>query len=294
MKRIEEIQMELADRVGRWTKGASRLETGIPGFVLIRGDRPTEPLSYTMESSVCLIAQGRKRVFLGEESYLFDDRHFLITSVDLPVVAQILEASEERPYLGLTLELDRKAIAQLILEVESSHSSSGTSDKGIEVSEASEPVLEAFRRLIDLLDSPKDITVIGPLIKREIFYRILTGEQGPKLRRMVTAGSHSNRIASTIHWLRKNFAAPVKIDDLASYAGMSQSTFHHHFRSVTAMSPLQFQKRLRLNEARRLMLADHIDAATAAFQVGYESPSQFSREYKRLFGAPPSQDIKNI
>ncbi|MCF4114900.1 MULTISPECIES: AraC family transcriptional regulator [Dethiosulfovibrio] len=292
--RIDTIQRALAMEIDRRTRTRPRLETEIAGLVLIRGNSPTEPLSYTMDSSICLIAQGRKRIFLGEESYIYDDRHFLITSVDLPVVAQILEASEEKPYLGLTLELDKKTIAQLIMEVDSKHANSRRQDRGMEISEATPNMLEAFLRLVNLLKSPEDLPVLGPMVKREIFYRLLTGEQGPKLRRIVTAGSHSHSIANTIEWLRRNFADQIKMDELASRSGMSQSTFHHHFRSVTAMSPLQFQKRLRLNEARRLMLTERLDAATAAFQVGYESPSQFSREYKRLFGAPPAQDVKNM
>ncbi|EFC91076.1 transcriptional regulator, AraC family [Dethiosulfovibrio peptidovorans DSM 11002] len=251
--RIDTIQRALAMEIDRRTRTRPRLETEIAGLVLIRGNSPTEPLSYTMDSSICLIAQGRKRIFLGEESYIYDDRYFLITSVDLPVVAQVLEASEATPNM-----------------------------------------LEAFLRLVNLLKSPEDLPVLGLMIKREIFYRLLVGEQGPKLRRIVTAGNHSHSIASTIEWLRRNFADQIKMDELASRSGMSQSTFHHHFRSVTAMSPLQFQKRLRLNEARRLMLTERLDAATAAFQVGYESPSQFSREYKRLFGTPPAQDVKNM
>ncbi len=162
------------------------------------------------------------------------------------------------------------------------------------VSEVPLPLLNAFQRLIDLLDDPESIPVLAPLVHREIFYRLLVGEQGPRLRQIVTAGSHSHQIARAIDWLKDNFKEPLRVDDLAAYSGMSTSSFHHHFRSLTAMSPLQFQKRLRLNEARQLMLTERLDAASASFQVGYESPSQFSREYNRLFGAPPLRDIRNL
>ena len=162
------------------------------------------------------------------------------------------------------------------------------------VSEVSLPLLNAFQRLIDLLDQPEDIPILAPLIQREILYRLLMGEQGPRLRQMGAAGSQSHQIARAIDWLKANFSQPLRVDDLAAHARMSTSAFHHHFRALTAMSPLQFQKWLRLHEARRLMLTEHLDAATAAFQVGYESPSQFSREYNRLFGAPPLRDITSL
>jgi AraC-like DNA-binding protein len=245
-------------------------------------------------SSICLIAQGSKHVMLGEDTYVYDANHFLITSVDLPVVAQIIEASREKPYLGLRLELDQRTVAELM--VDSSHALPRTPQAGraMAVSEIPLPLLNAFQRLIDLLDEPEGIPILAPLAQREIFYRLLVGEQGPRLRQIATAGSHSHQIARAIDWLKDNFSQPLRVDDLAAYSGMSTSSFHHHFRSLTAMSPLQFQKRLRLNEARQLMLTKRLDAATASFQVGYESPSQFSREYSRLFGAPPLRDIKNL
>ena len=165
---------------------------------------------------------------------------------------------------------------------------------GIAVSEISSPLLDAFNRLIDLLEKPEDISALAPLVKQEIFYRLLTGEQGPLLRQITTVGNHGYQISRAIDWMKENFSKPVKIEELASKAGLSLSAFHNHFRSMTAMSPLQYQKRMRLNEARRLMLTEHIDASRAAFRVGYESPSQFSREYSRQFGAPPKRDIKNL
>jgi len=226
---------------------------------------------------------------------VYDAHHFLITSVDLPVVAQVIEASKKKPYLGLVLELDQRAISQLMVD---SHLPlprvQPAASRGMAVSEVSLPLLNAFQRLLDLLDEPVSIPILAPLIQREILYRLLVGEQGPRLRQIGAAGSQSHQIARAIDWLKGNFTKPLRIDDLAASAQMSTSTFHHHFRALTAMSPLQFQKWLRLHEARRLMLVEHQDASSAAFQVGYESPSQFSREYSRLFGKPPLRDITNL
>jgi len=286
--------LNLADRIARWTAGKNRFDTPIRGLSLHRWETPTEPTSYMLAPSICLIGQGRKRLFLGEQSYIYDRHRFLISSVELPVVSQIIEASHDKPYLGLTMELDLRMIAQLMLDhgLPSVHT---TKDRiGVAVSELSTSLLDAFNRLLDLLEQPDDIAALAPLIQQEIFYRLLTGEQGPRLRQITSAGNHSYQIARAIDWLKENFSKPVKVEDLAKTVGMSASAFHNHFRSMTAMSPLQFQKKMRLNEARRLMLADHLDASRAAFEVGYESPSQFSREYSRLFGAPPLRDIRNL
>ncbi len=292
--RLGIAQAELAERIARWTGEDNRLTTAIPSLTLHRWETPAEPTSYMLPPSVCLIAQGSKRVFLGEDVYGYDANHFLITSVGLPVVAQIIEASSEKPYLGLTLELDLRTLAQLMVDSSWPLPRKPQAGRGMAVSEVPLPLLHAFLRLIDLLDEPDDIPVLAPLAQREIFYRLLVGDQGQRLRQIVTAGSHSHQIARAIDWLKDNFKEPLRVEDLAAHSGMSTSSFHHHFRSLTAMSPLQFQKRLRLNEARQLMLTERLDAATASFLVGYESPSQFSREYSRLFGAPPLRDIKNL
>lgn len=291
---LEVIHAELAGRIARWTKENNTLATAIPSLTLHRWETPTEPTSYTLPPSICLIAQGAKRVMLGEDSYVYDASHFLITSVDLPVVAQIVEASREKPYLGLTLELDLRTISQLMVDSSYPLPHKPQAGRAMAVSEVPLPLLNAFQRLIDLLDEPEDIPILAPLVQREICYRLLVGDQGPRLRQIAAAGSHSHQIARAIVWLKDNFNQPLRVDDLATYSGMSTSSFHHHFRSLTAMSPLQFQKRLRLNEARQLMLTKRLDAATASFQVGYESPSQFSREYSRLFGTPPLRDIANL
>ncbi|HCE3285876.1 AraC family transcriptional regulator [Vibrio parahaemolyticus] len=285
---------KLAKLIDRWTRNANQYDTPISGLRFSRWTTPTPPTSYTHNPSICLIAQGRKRVLLGEESFIYDANHFLISSVDLPIITNIIEASEEQPYLGLIMELDLTEISQLIVDSELAFTQSKEAQKGIAVGELSESLLDAFVRLAELLDEGQNIKILAPIIKREIFYRLLMSEQGTRLHQIVTAGSHSHQIAKAIDWLKNNFVKPLSVGDLASYTGMSKSSFYTHFRSMTSMTPLQFQKKLRLSEARRLMLTENLDAMAATFKVGYESPSQFSREYSRLFGAPPSKDIKSL
>lgn len=300
VKRENEAE-ELASSKAAFTEKLARLtlekddpETAIEALTIRRGEELTELTSYIHEPSICLIAQGAKRVHLGEDVYEYNANKYLIASVNLPIVAQVLEASKEKPYLSLKLNLDQREISKMMVDSNLPMSRKSQADRGMAVSEVSLPLLKSFHRLIDLLDSPEDIPILSPLIQKEILYRLLTGEQGRRLRQIASAGSHSNQISRAIDWLKENFTEPLKVSELAAGVCMSTSTFHHHFRSMTAMSPLQFQKSLRLHEARQLMLTEHMDAATAAFQVGYESPSQFSREYSRQFGAPPLKDIKNL
>ncbi|HHF3042338.1 TPA: AraC family transcriptional regulator N-terminal domain-containing protein [Vibrio diabolicus] len=285
---------KLAKHIEKWANGANQYDTEIPGLRFSRWATPTPPTSYTHNPSICLIAQGRKRVLLGEDSFVYDANHFLISSVDLPIIANIIEASEDKPYLGVIMELDLTEISQLIVDSELTFNQSKEAQKGIAVGELSEPLLDAFLRLIELLDEGQNIKILAPIIKREVFYRLLITEQGARLNQIVTAGSHSHQIAKAIDWLKNNFVKPLSVSELAAYSGMSKSAFYTHFRSMTSMTPLQFQKKLRLSEARRLMLTENLDAMATTFKVGYESPSQFSREYSRLFGAPPSKDIKSL
>ncbi|MCZ2367959.1 AraC family transcriptional regulator [Vibrio diabolicus] len=285
---------KLAKHIEKWANGANQYDTEIPGLRFSRWATPTPPTSYTHNPSICLIAQGRKRVLLGEDSFVYDANHFLISSVDLPIIANIIEASEDKPYLGVIMELDLTEISQLIVDSELTFNQSKEAQKGIAVGELSEPLLDAFLRLIELLNEGQSIKILAPIIKREIFYRLLITEQGARLNQIVTAGSHSHQIAKAIDWLKNNFVKPLSVSELAAYSGMSKSAFYTHFRSMTSMTPLQFQKKLRLSEARRLMLTENLDAMATTFKVGYESPSQFSREYSRLFGAPPSKDIKSL
>ena len=284
----------LGQSIAQWTDKGDQLVTAIPGLSLYRRDEPTKPMSGMYEPSICLIAQGAKRVLLGDETYVYDAQHFLITSVNLPTVAQIIKASRERPWLGLKLKLDQREISQLMVNSNLPPLRTQQSSRGMAIGEVTLPLISAFQRLIDLLAEPKDIPILAPIIQREIVYRLLVGDQGARLRQMASAGSQSQQIARAIDWLKSHFTNPVRIEDLATQVKMSTSTFHHHFRALTAMSPLQYQKWLRLNEARRLMLSERLDATSAAFEVGYQSPSQFSREYSRSFGAPPLRDITNL
>jgi AraC-like DNA-binding protein len=277
--------------IARWTEQGEMHTTAIPGLSLFRREEPTEPISGMYEPSVCLVAQGAKRVMLGDDTYVYDANHYLITSVHLPTIVQIIEASPDKPYLGLRLKFDLREVSQLMVDSNLPQPRPQQSNRGMATGEVTLQLINAFVRLIDLLADEKAIPILAPVIQREIIYRLLVGDQGERLRQIATAGSQSQQIAKAIGWLKNNYSQAISMDNLAAQANMSTSTFHHHFRSLTALSPLQYQKQLRLQEARRLMLAERMDAANAAFQVGYESPSQFSREYNRMFGAPPLRDI---
>jgi AraC-like DNA-binding protein len=299
MQNIDNNNLEVAiealgTSIARLTEKGELHTTAVSGLSLFRREEPTEPITGMYEPSVCLVAQGAKRVLLGDDTYVYDAHHYLITSVHLPTVVQIIEASREKPYLGLRLMLDQREISQLMVDSNLPPPRVQQSSRGMATGEVTLPLLTAIQRLIDLLAEQQDIPILAPIIQREIIYRLLVGDQGERLRQIASAGSQSHQIARAIDWLKGNYSQPLSIDNLAAQVRMSISTFHHHFRSMTALSPLQFQKQLRLQEARRLMLAERMDAATAAFQVGYESPSQFSREYNRLFGAPPLRDITNL
>ena len=284
----------LRQSIARWTDKEGLLVTAIPGVSLARRDAPTPPTSSLYEPSICVIAQGVKCVLLGDDTYVFDAHHFLLTSVDLPTVVQILHASREQPYLSLLVQLDPREMAQLMADSHLPSPQAQHSSRGMATGAVTVPLLSACQRLLDLLAAPQDIPILAPLIQREILYRLLVGEQGTRLRQIALAGSPSQQITQAIAWLKRHCTIPLRIEDLAAQAHMSPSTFHHHFRELTAMSPLQYQKWLRLNEARRLMLMERLDATAAALQVGYASPSQFSREYRRVFGAPPLRDITSL
>lgn len=284
---------KLAQQIDKWTaSGANQVETEIDGLSLVRWASVTPPTSYTHNPSICLIAQGKKRVILGEESYVYDASHFLVSSVNLPIIANIMEATPKSPYLGVVMELDLQVISELISESEDLFSNDQQTQKGIAVGLLSESLLDAFIRLLGLLDERDNVKILAPIIQREILYRLLTTEQGILLHQIVKAESRSYQISKAIEWLKSNFFKPFSANELAAHSGMSISAFYTHFRLVTAMTPLQFQKKLRLNEARRLMLTESLDATATAFKVGYESPSQFSREYRRFFGESPLKDIK--
>ena len=291
---METAREELGSAIARLSGKNEHLETAIPGLSLYRRTKVTEPYSALYEPCVCVVAQGAKRVVLGEDSYIYDAQHFLLTSLNLPTVVQIAKASEAKPCLGIVLKLNLHEVAQMMADSKLPPPRERPPGRGMATGEITFPLLTAFKRLLDLLSEPEDIPILAPIIQREILCRLLLSDQGARLRQIASAGSQGNQIAQAIDWLKGNYTKPLRIDDLAAQVYMSPSTFHHHFRQLTAKSPLQYQKWLRLNEARRLMLTEKFDAATAALEVGYESPSQFNREYRRLFGQPPLRDISKL
>ncbi len=255
---------------------------------------PSEPCHSVSVPAFCVIAQGSKEVFLGNDRYQYDPMHYLLATVELPIVSQILEASKEQPYLSLRFDLDPILVGSVMVEAGYPSPQSRANVKAIDVSLLNAPLLDAIVRLIRLLDAPAEARVLMPLIAREIIYRLLMGEQGSRLRHIAVLGGYTHHMARAIERLRKDFKEPLRIESIARELGMSVSGFHHHFKSVTAMSPLQFQKQLRLQEARRLMLGESLDATSAAYRVGYDDASHFNREYKRLFGAPPMRDVERL
>ena len=246
------------------------------------------------QPAFCVVAQGRKQALLGEEVFHYDPGHYLIYTIDLPLTFRVEEASQERPYLGFRLNLDSALVASVMMESGIEAKKGDVSLKAMDVAPTDADLLDAVVRLVRLLDAPVERKVLAPLIIREIVFRLLAGGQSARLRHLLALGADTHRIARAIGHLRENFDQPLRMDDIARELGMSVSGFHHHFKSVTAMSPLQFQKQIRLQEARRLMLGEDLDAASAGFRVGYEDPSYFSREYKKLFGAPPQRDIGRL
>jgi AraC-like DNA-binding protein len=281
---------ELKHCIERFTGRDGLHPTAIAPLSLSRASGPSQPVQTIHEPALGIVAQGSKRVMLADEIYRYDAAHFLLVSVGLPVTTQVIEASPESPYLGLRIALDPGQIGELILPAGASEPP-GRPQRGLAVSRAEPPLLDAVVRLLHLLDSPRDIGVLAPLVLREITYRLLVGEQGPRLRQIAAANGQTRRVAAATNWLKHNFARPFSSEALAREVHMSPSGLQHHFKAVTAMSPLQYQKRLRLQEARRLMLSEGLDAASAGFRVGYQSPSQFSRDYRRLFGQPPQRDM---
>ncbi len=243
---------------------------------------------------LAILIQGKKKALLGEETYCYGASQYLVVSVDLPLSGFVVEATPDKPYLGFKLNLDPRQLCDIIVQTSPSARQKEDSVRGLFVSTADTSLLDCAIRLTRLLDTPQDIPILAPMIVREIYYRLLIGEQGEAVRQIATSGSNMQRIAEVIQLINADFTQPMRVEDLAEQVSMSPSSFHHHFKQVTSMSPIQYQKQLRLLEARRLMLAENSNAASAAYDVGYESPSQFSREYRRLFGAPPSRDIARI
>lgn len=284
---------EIAAILHRHCQDDGTVETAIPGLLLFRGSRTDVPTCAIMASVFALMVQGAKRITVGDETYDYDARHCLISSVDLPMFSRITRASASEPYLGLGLLLDPLKIGELAAAIPQNRLP-GNVDRGIAVGMLSAEIQGAALRLARLLDAPADIPVLAPIFERELLYRLLTSALGSRLRQAAASGSHSHQIVRAIDWLKSNLDQPISIDRLASLSNMSKSSLHHHFKALTAMTPLQYQKQMRLHEARRLMLATDTDAASAAHHVGYESPSQFNREYRRMFGTPPGRDIAQL
>ncbi|GAB1792699.1 MULTISPECIES: AraC family transcriptional regulator [Priestia] len=287
-------QYELSRLIGRLCKQDGVHPTTIPSLFLIRESIITEPISRVNEPSFCIILQGEKEVLLGEERFLYGPGHYIVASVDLPVTGQVIKASADSPYLAFKLEFTSSQVLEVLNGTDFKTGQGKNAKRAMYVSEIEPSLLNAVVRLASLLGTPKHIPVLAPLLKKEILYWILQGPHGEALEQMALEGSNASRIREVIDHIINNYEESFRIEELAEIANMSVSSLHRHFKDVTAMSPIQFQKRLRLQEARRLLLAESLDVADVAFRVGYESQSQFSREYSRMFGFPPRVDIKRM
>ena len=288
--RMRADQEELAERIARATPHEGTVEVQ-PGLHFRRCSRPTERLHSFTKPSFCVIAQGSKELVVGDDHFRYDPAHYMISTVELPMIGQIVAASPERPYLGLWLVLDPSVITSVMVESGVVQRGDGSGVKSVDVSALDANLLDATLRLVRLVDVSAEYRVLAPLVIRELVYRLLAGAQAGRLRHLATLGGHAHRMVRAVEKLRMNFTKPLRIEEVARELGMSVSGFHAHFRAVTAMSPLQFQKQLRLQEARRLMLSEDLDAAEAGYRVGYDDASHFNREYKRHFGEPPMRDI---
>ena len=288
-----EVRTRLARKIADRTRAEGDMPTEIPGLRLYRRTATSACTSAAYEPSLVVFVQGKKRINVGKTTYICDGSNFLLTSIDLPVVSQVIAATEAEPILGLVLKLEMPAVREILSQQEFHHLHVESAEaRGMAVGVSSIELLDACVRLVDLLDSPQDIPFLSNLIQREVIYRLLRSPQGKHLRAIATLGEQSHRTAKAVEWLRMNYAKPLRVEELATMARMGVSTLHHQFRSLTAMSPLQYQKQLRLHVARERMINEGLDAASAAFEVGYESASQFNREYSRFFGQPPMRDVK--
>lgn len=293
VQRAQANRAELAERIARAVPADGAVDP-LPGLHLARASAPLGKLHGVMQPAFCVIAQGSKEVLLGDHRYVYDPAHYLIATVDLPRTSRILEASPERPYLSLTLELTPALVGSVMADADQVAAPREANVRAMDVSPLDAALQDAVVRLVRLLDAPDEAHVLLPLVTREVVYRLLMGRQGARLRYLAVQGGYAPHIARAVERLQRDYDKPLRIEQIARDLGMSVSGFHHHFKAVTAMSPLQFQKRLRLQEARRLMLTEGFDAASAAFRVGYQDASHFSREYKGLFGAPPLRDVQQL
>jgi AraC-like DNA-binding protein len=284
---------ELVELIARGVREDGTLEP-LKGLFLRRSSSSKESLHAVVDPAFCVIAQGSKEIFLGNERYQYDPAHYLLIAAELPLVGHVLDASRERPYLSLRLDLDSTLVGSVMVEAGHPFPQNHADVRAIDVSALDAGLLDAVVRLVRLLETPTEAPFLAPLIMREIVYRLLMGEQGVRLHHIAAQTGYSAPIVKAIERLHKDFDQPIRIDIIARELGMSVSGFHHRFKAVTAMSPLQFQKRLRLQEARRLMLGEGLDAANTAYRVGYNDASHFNREYKSLFGLPPMRDVERL
>jgi len=289
-----ELRVELAGKIASLVGKEENRITEIAGLSLHRRTSPTPPCRTTYHPGVIVVAQGIKQATLGRTGFIYDESRFLLTAVDLPIVSWVAEATEEVPCLVLSLRLDMSMVRELLGREEIHVAEVPSDSPAISIGETTAEFLNACCRLLHLLDSPEDIPFLSGLIQREIIYRVLRGPVGARLRAVATLGDRSHRTAKAIAWITTNYAKPLHVEELAQLASMGVSTLHHHFRMLTSMSPLQYQKQLRLQSARSLMLNNGLDAASAAFEVGYESATQFNREYSRFFGQPPMRDVRAL
>jgi AraC-like DNA-binding protein len=294
VRRAEALRVELAQLLERRTGSDGRHETAISALRMYRFSHPTERTPVIQEPAVYVVVQGRKQVSIGEETYIYDPSQYLAVSVDLPAIGNVLEASPEEPYLCLTLAVDARELAALIVESGRPTPRDDHDGRGLYVNPLQWELLDCFLRLVRLLDAPHDLPILVPLVLRELHYRLLQSEQFGRLAQIAIGDSRLRRVSAALAWIRTHFAEKLEIEALAKRAHMSPSALHSHFKAVTAVSPIQYQKRLRLQEARRLLLAGATSAEAVAYEVGYASASQFSREFTRLFGQPPRRDAERM
>jgi AraC-like DNA-binding protein len=292
--RVGELRVQLARKISHYLGSAEKMTTAVPGLSLHQRTGPTTPCAVAYVPGIIVMAQGSKRVELGSKTFIYDESHYLLTSLDLPSVSQVVEASPQRPALAFAMKLELSVVREILMREDVPIPDSSAGSPAMTTGEVTADLLSACCRLLDLLETPKDVLFLSGLVQREIIYRILQRPEGARLRAITTHGEQSHRTAQAIAWLKSNYEKPLRVEELAQMARMGVSTFHHHFREMTAMSPVQYQKQLRLQAARSQMLTDDLDASSAALKVGYESVSQFNREYSRLFGQPPMRDIRTL
>jgi|SRR5215831_5509658 len=293
-KRVENNRADLLERMQKAIPHDGAREV-LDGLFLARLTKPTASALALYKPAFCFVVQGGKQVLIGDEVLWYDPGHYLLFTVDLPVIFRVEEASNEKPYFGMRLDLEPSLVASVMMEAGANARKGDARIKAIGVNAVDADLLDAVVRLVRLAEKPEEQRILAPLVKREIVYRLLAGGEGARLGHLLASSrGDTRRISRAIGRLREHYHEPLKIDEIARDLGMSVSGFHHHFKSVTSMSPLQFQKQMRLQEARRLMLGEELDAASAGHRVGYEDPAYFSRDYKKLFGAPPQRDIARL